>query len=159
MKISGLVVVFMLFVQGLGFTQNRYLILKNKFDDSIKEISENKKVKVIYNGNMKSKGHLKIISESLILVDKDTIELSQIEVIKYQPKIANIIGGVLVTHGVTYMFLSIIIKSTNEQRYTGYIPASALAMGSLIQIGFGIGLMNSPLKFRKNLWKYSIRIK
>jgi len=152
-----LLVFLILFFPESGCSQNRCLVLKNRFDDGAKEIPENTKVKVVYNGGMKSKGHFKIISESLILVDADTIQLSQIEVIKYQPRIGNIVGGVLVTLGVTSMFWSI-IKSTNKQQNIGYIPTSFAVTGSLVQIGFGVGLMNNPLKFRKNLWKYSILI-
>lgn len=148
-----------LLAQAISYSQSRYLVLKNRFKDKVKEIPENKRIKIIYDGDKKSSGELKIISNSSILVGNDTVNLFQIEVIKYKPNLGKIIGGALVTIGVVSIFNAIVFDSTINGEEITNLSTGVVAIGSSIPLGFGIGIMNNTVKFRKNLWEYSIQMK
>lgn len=157
MKVSMLVVVLLVFLQGFGYGQKSICFKKIKNGKEV-EMEEGTSVRVFYGLSGMSKGMFTIVSDSSIQVGGDTILLSQIDNIRYIDRRENGAGFLLVG-GAGLIFSAVRYSEANgnvfEQMGAGVIGAGAFFI-------FFSGIImraSATFNFRHSKWVYSINNK
>jgi len=157
MKISVLAVLFILFGSGIGIAQKALYFTKVKNGKEV-EMEEGTFVKVFYDETRKVKGIYTIISDSSIMVSKDTILLGQIDNIRHiESESANSGTGLIIIGGIGLLVSTIYLMDPERNIYQ-QVGGSAAGIGTAFIMFLGMTVRASSVHdFRRGKWMYSIQ--
>jgi len=124
-------------------------------------IGEGASVQVIKNGH-KYNGYLKILSDQLIIINSDTILISQVQGIRARTSSSQLNGIALVVPGTIIGGLGV-AGAVAGAIEGGYALVAAIFVVPVAAIGIvgtikGIQLLSNGKKFPSSKWKYKIAI-
>lgn len=141
-----------------GFAQTNGLEFKNLSTQKTKYIKEGEKIKVKSDGKT-YKGRFEIISDSQILVESDTLLLSDIQDIRTKSFLSSLGGGLLFVYGsfgaaAMIYGISMIAIEGGELVILGILFFGAMGVGAAFIAAGGFALMVHGKSHKSKRWEY-----
>jgi hypothetical protein len=144
--------------------QNDVLILKKKKSGKEKIIQEGKRIKIITDSARIIKGKFDIVNDSILVIEKDTVDIKDIAKIRAKPIGSYIAGGLLTGGGIALTATGsvIIVQAALTEEYM-IMVLGLLAGSSMIVVGVpiavsGVLVMTIGKKYTREKWDFRILI-
>ena len=150
---------FLFFTAGLAQSTNGLILKKYGSQKSI-FVKEDTKVKIIKNGKT-YKGKFKVVSDQAILINEDTIPISQIQKLNAKTSSSKLGGtallvpGGLVGAGGTALTIAG-LASLSEYGIIGVVIGAPSAVLGIFVVVKGVQLLSNGRKFDPSKWEYTI---
>ena len=162
MKTVHLLLLLFLFLAQDVSGQEGVLLLSKKKNNTEKNISEGKRIKVVTVAGNMFRGNYSIAGDSSIAIDHDTIRLSEIERIRFKSSFNLITGGVITGAGVfgTALGINLMIETIPAGGYAaffGIILGLPIAAAGILTTAAGVIVIFSGKKYMSTKWQFSIQ--
>jgi len=162
MKTIPLIVLVILFLALDVYGQEGVLILTKKKNNTERHVNEGKRIRVVTETGYLYRGHYRIISDSCIAINVDTIRLSEVKSIRFKSSFNFITGSVITGAGVfgTALGVNLMIETIPAGGYAalfGLILGLPLATVGVLTTAAGVFVIFSGKKHSSARWQYRIQ--
>ncbi len=141
-----------------GLAQTGGLEFKKVYNQKTKYLQEGKKI-LVKSGGKKYKGKFRIISDSTILVESDTLRLSDIQDIRTKSLLSALGGGLIFAYGTwgtgaMIYGIALIVTEGTDLVVLGVLFLGSMAVVAAVIAASGFALMIHGKSHKSKKWDY-----
>lgn len=158
-KIISNIILFLFIFNGFS-QETHYIYLKNKKNNKEKYIKENKNVHILHKDSSELNGRFRILNDTTIIVENDTISINDIKLIKRKGvllpgTILTILDSPVTLYGAICCYLAIAYQGTLLAFTAAIMGIPALIIGAIPTI-VGIRFLILNKRYKTDKWKIKI---